>query len=557
MNKKNILLTHFSSGYLAPSHALPRVTINEMEIFTPHTAISFEKGIYGSAQFECGYIVEGIYDDKKLKVEKVDINIIIFGKERDIKNLFMDIKSEVIPITDIYRKYRGTMLTQVANEESYRWIATYFRDQGVRVLGLINDLATHTHILKTKKIINYLQEEEIFNKLVKNSANDYAFKKGYSHAISNRSNLTYNFERTQKFGIITETDILYLKFTNKLNITSFANVFIGKNGSGKTYHLTNFLKNHFAPYEKKINFGDTVFSRVITISNTTHDQCYRPYSISKNPELRANYHFISNCNNRYYNNLHPRGKKLTIADCIEGIIDRDYSREGAFSKSELLDEAIKILNLSFLIRITFIDKTVEFSSINEIYKYFSTRRKNNDATNNYNSKFILKSEIDFFTSNNPTSLSSGQNNYLLNIFSLIMLLETNCLLIIEEPENFLHPSLTINFLRILNKTLDVSNSVALISSHSPLVLREVPAEQVSIFNRIDGITSIRKPSIETFAADCNQLNLEVFGDLENTASYREKLDDISNSKLSKKEIIEKYKELPARALSQIILGKSK
>ena len=133
-----------------------------------------------------------------------------------------------------------------------------------------------------------------------------------------------------------------------------------------------------------------------------------------------------------------------------------------------------------------------------------------------------------------------------------MTIETNSLVIIEEPENFLHPSLLTNLMKVLKKILIQTNSCSIISTHSPLVLRELPKEQVTIFNRHNNITSNRSPSIETFGADATELYQESFSDLESSAAYRESINEIAKSENSVDILLKKYSHLPSSLLNKII-----
>lgn len=105
------------------------------------------------------------------------------------------------------------------------------------------------------------------------------------------------------------------------------------------------------------------------------------------------------------------------------------------------------------------------------------------------------------------------------MFSIISTIENNSLVIIEEPENYLHPSLLTHFINSVTHVLRDTNSIALISTHSPLVLRETPSEQITILHRSNGKTYYKKTSIETFGADTHQIMIDVFGDLYSNAIF--------------------------------------
>ena len=56
----------------------------------------------------------------------------------------------------------------------------------------------------------------------------------------------------------------------------------------------------------------------------------------------------------------------------------------------------------------------------------------------------------------------------------------NSLIIIDEPENTLHPNFEIGFIKILNNILEKYNSFAIIATHSSIIAREIPSKFINI-----------------------------------------------------------------------------
>ncbi|WP_367300363.1 AAA family ATPase [Hafnia alvei] len=164
-------------------------------------------------------------------------------------------------------------------------------------------------------------------------------------------------------------------------------------------------------------------------------------------------------------------------------------------------------------------------------------------------------DIQFYNNDGPFTLSSGQLSFLVSMFSLISTIESNSLILIEEPENFLHPSLLTHFINLLTHILRDTNSIAIIATHSALVLREIPSEQITILHRRDNKTQYQTPKIETFGADTHQIMIDVFGDLYSNALFREELSNIARNKTIN-EILVQYAHLPSDVLNKIILEKN-
>lgn len=108
-------------------------------------------------------------------------------------------------------------------------------------------------------------------------------------------------------------------------------------------------------------------------------------------------------------------------------------------------------------------------------------------------------------------LSSGHAIVLLTITRLVELVEEKSLVLIDEPESHLHPPLLSAFLRALSDLLVNRNGVAIIATHSPVVLQEVPASCVWILRRSGHETTAKRPDIRTFGENVGVLTREVFG----------------------------------------------
>jgi hypothetical protein len=108
-------------------------------------------------------------------------------------------------------------------------------------------------------------------------------------------------------------------------------------------------------------------------------------------------------------------------------------------------------------------------------------------------------------------LSSGHKIVLLTITRLVELVEERTLVLLDEPEGHLHPPLLSAFVRSLSDLLSKRNGVAIITTHSPVVLQEVPSDCVWLLERFGRTSSLLRPPIETFAENVGRLTREIFG----------------------------------------------
>ncbi len=108
-------------------------------------------------------------------------------------------------------------------------------------------------------------------------------------------------------------------------------------------------------------------------------------------------------------------------------------------------------------------------------------------------------------------LSSGHKIVLLALTRIIECVNEKSLVLIDEPEGHLHPPLLSAFIRVLSDLMTNRNGVAIVASHSPVVLQEVPKSCVYQLERFGGITTATRPEQETFGENVGVLTGRVFG----------------------------------------------
>lgn len=108
-------------------------------------------------------------------------------------------------------------------------------------------------------------------------------------------------------------------------------------------------------------------------------------------------------------------------------------------------------------------------------------------------------------------LSSGHAIVLLTITRLVELVDERTLVILDEPEGHLHPPLLSAFIRSVSDLLVKRNGVAIVATHSPVVLQEIPRSCVWKLRRSGVVAAVERPSIETFGENVGVLTREVFG----------------------------------------------
>ncbi len=141
------------------------------------------------------------------------------------------------------------------------------------------------------------------------------------------------------------------------------------------------------------------------------------------------------------------------------------------------------------------------------------------------SEMEIDSLASTYLSDNDVS-SMSKNDYMKSVFSklssghkVVLLIITCCvdkiveksIIFMDEPENHLHPPLLSALIRALSDLLMDRNGVAIISTHSPVILQEVPSNCVYALRRIDQKLIAERLSLNTFGASIGSLTNEVFG----------------------------------------------
>ncbi|UVA77936.1 ATP-binding protein [Pandoraea commovens] len=110
-----------------------------------------------------------------------------------------------------------------------------------------------------------------------------------------------------------------------------------------------------------------------------------------------------------------------------------------------------------------------------------------------------------------TLMSSGHKIVLLTITKLVETVEEKSLILLDEPESHLHPPLLSAFTRALSELLIARNAVALVATHSPVVVQEVPKSCVWKIRRYRNASRAERAETETFGENVGALTREIFG----------------------------------------------
>ncbi len=136
----------------------------------------------------------------------------------------------------------------------------------------------------------------------------------------------------------------------------------------------------------------------------------------------------------------------------------------------------------------------------------------------------VKSGIFFLKEDKELPLSSGQIMYSYMIPALAAEIEDESLIILDEPELYLHPSLEVGLISMLKSLMQETSSYAIIATHSAILAREVSQDGIRILHSLPSGTVVSSPTFETYGESLDLILGAAFDDYETTKPFQKSLD---------------------------------
>ena len=352
----------------------------------------------------------------------------------------------------------------------------------LQVLNCLNDLACMPGLLG-----NFENSSAFRHSLLREREAKTALQLGDS-IINGRGKkyvIQFSFKTTLKNAL--NPHIVKFRFDKrrKLPLRTFA--LIGKNGTGKTMFLSNLAntlnysrtKDSDNVFNSKKNIklnefeiGDfdsklgPPFGKIIALSYSMFDTFRRP-----KPSKRFSYVY---CGLRNQN------------DEIDKIV---LFKRHIESLKNINKEQIKINAW-----VTILSKFVNLKELGYEIDDWIYRIKN----------------IDEIEKLNNLNFSSGHSILIFTLTELISNLSTNALVLFDEPENHLHPNAIANLINSINELMIEFDSFAIISTHSPIVIQQIPSKNVYIFERDENTAYTRPLDIESFGENLTTISEHIF-----------------------------------------------
>ncbi len=413
-------------------------------------------------------------------------------------------------------------------------------DAAIEVAKLLRDASYLTRIADDDDAKTLVESDGFENSLQRERGSVKSYLDGWR--IFEREtiavlDLGFNFENT-----VGNLKTLEMKFQAHNRLPHDINVLIGPNGYGKSQLLHQIVQDWISPSEDdEVGFEEKPnLSQVVVVS-------YSPFE--SYPVDLAGQELKDKEAYRYFGFRHRAkptqskrlgrvslSRKLSGRDAAQSLIHclRDDQRYRSIRDwSQKIKTVEQVLNVGF--RFDF--AAIEVESTKRPSSFYvdadhvdplslrtgtgATRRRYipiaSDRIDTLKVKrlsqaFVPEAGVTFFLDDEPIELSSGQWLFAYIVINILGAIRRNSLLLVDEPELFLHPTLEIQFVDMLKKILARFNSKALLATHSVVTVREVPADCVHVFEKADGDIVVNNPPFQTFGGDFQRISSYVFGD---------------------------------------------
>ena len=382
-------------------------------------------------------------------------------------------------------------------------IDVFGKDVGMEILKDLNDISVGA--LENNPNFN-IEHPGIQASFFRSSDARYLYEEVLNVYFENQKSTDRDYEFTFKFEVNKNSyTSIEVDFSKHRLLPNRLFALIGKNGVGKTRFLNQLsecLYDSSKPRNKNrfiINneFEIPTYQKIIAISFSVFDTFFKGGSgvqndpekeneIDRNVTTKANYTYIG---------LHKVDETVFS---IEEVSNTNIQTFEKLKKMNRAERFVELLNKSRILH-----SRVSFQDMNESFFY------------NY--------------------YSSGQNIFISMLGRLLSEIEDGSLVFLDEPELYLHPNAIASLMKIFLEILKEYQSYAILCTHSPILVQEMPSRYVRNLALIEKDLVQTQVSIETFGANVSDITKDIYDVTESESLYKTTLKELSKT-LSEEEI---------------------
>lgn len=318
-------------------------------------------------------------------------------------------------------------------------------------------------------------------------------------------------------------------------------VVIGGNGVGKTTFLNTILKKYFEnqmAYEIFYRSDLSVILNLVVVSYSPFDRLFKDIELDSIVNKKYSYIGLRE-DPTVHKTENYKNISSTNRDFILSLFRCKYS--------EVLKE--KWLGLVAILEIDGYFKNRNLSKLIEDVDISIAKNIDFDVNNLSESDMVIILEKNNHLIVRFNDYSSGHKIILLSLTKLVVEVIEKSLVIYDEPETYLHPPLISAYIRALSWLMIDRNAVAVIATHSPVILQEVPRRSVWVISREGDEFGADRPPIETFGESVSTLTKEVFNLKSKKSGFYTLLEDTT------KKVFNEYSSLSLNELYDVVVEK--
>ncbi|MBB1411500.1 AAA family ATPase [Pseudoalteromonas sp. SG44-17] len=397
-----------------------------------------------------------------------------------------------------------------------RFVNQYGVKKSNQLLLALNDLVASRRIVQRSKFVESATKTKVFGlAFMRSSERFFAFHNADSVLLGLEherfSNISNRFSISYKLASFSEHHQFDMNFDTESILPKRISVLIGRNGLGKSQAL-NTIANSLIKGDERFNdreLGRPMISRLLAIATPGETiNTFPPDRLSKRIQYKR---LVLNRNSR------TRAFKGFGDLCVQ--LARSEEFIGDNDRWMLFKESIRTFpDIKNVVVPLSRDSSVSSNHVLRIKgKYYvPLLRLNNggeQAKLEIQAAVISNSDPMVHIDGDIFPLSSGQLAFIKFIVQACLFVENGTLVLLDEPETHLHPNFISQFIRILDRLLKLTGSIAVIATHSAYFVREVPRNQVLVFKEgSNGQVDIQNPRLKTFGADVGAISYFVFED---------------------------------------------
>jgi ABC-type cobalamin/Fe3+-siderophores transport system ATPase subunit len=411
---------------------------------------------------------------------------------------------------------KSMFFSMLDDSESYRQIVKQLGvEQANNVLISINDVVASREVSPQPK---WLQE------VAQHNSFQVGFMQHYSKffAYHNAGSILRGLKEETLFGISKELKLEFelASFESKFEVGFTFDpdsyipkricILIGENGLGKSQSLSNIARSLM--YDKgeftEMDGSRPIVNRLLAIASPGETVNTFP---AERKSSRIDYRRLLTSRTRNQRTSHGFGEI-----CVQ--LFRSKENDGGIKGEMRWDIFLKFLGkfdnpFEICLQVKSDSKDEVVSGTKEYWPIMGLGMNTGDHQLKILAKLSNNLQPVRYLNGVASPLSSGQVTLLKFAAIACLHIENGSLVLLDEPETHLHPNYVSLFVELLDGLLKESGSLAIIATHSPYLVREVPKSQVKVFKRTElRHVSITEPRLKTFGADIDSISHFIFED---------------------------------------------